>query len=457
MNSKFRVVSILFATIGVLLLSITAYSQNSASKDKRVNVSKAIDTTRIAEPLNGKVNTMYVESGPMLTKDGKRLYFSRHGDPKNIGGIKDQDIWFSEFDDETQSWLEATNIGAPLNNKGPNFICGVGWKGDSVLVGNVYAKNGKMSAGISISIKSGDVWSFPKAVYLPNDYNISDRVGYDLSSDRNTLIIAQEKEDSNGKLDLYAAFRDKKTKKEFAGTESINLGPIINSIGNESSPFLSYDGKTLFFSSDGHNGYGKEDIFMSKRLDNTWKNWSKPENLGPGINTPYDDSYFGFTPNSRYAYYSKGLASTNSDIYKIEMTYLFNDVEELLANLNEETSPLEIGAVHVIKNVFNDDKDVVNASAEKELEAIFNYLERYKTMTVLIRTHSNKHNSRNESFTLSNKRIETIKQYLISRGIEKSRLNYQGYGQDVLVNTKDPVLAKEIPGQVEFKFVNYGR
>lgn len=457
MSHKATLSSVIHGLFCMLLFSTATSAQTDSLAGNPINISKAINVSVIAEPLNDKVNSPFIESGPMLTKDGKRLYFSRHGHPKNTGGVNDQDIWYNEFDDATQSWTEAINLGPPLNNKGPNFICGVGWNGDTVLLGNVYGKSGKMSAGVSISMKTGDSWSFPEPVYLSNDYNFSEKVSFDLSHDRNSLVIAQQKDDSYGKLDLYVAFRDRTGKHTYSGTESINLGPVINSFGDETSPFLSYDGRTLFFSSEGHNGYGSFDIFMSRRLDETWTKWSKPENLGPGINTTFDDSHFGFTPTSRYAYYSRGLSSTNSDIYRVEMTYLFNDVKTLLEDLKEGDAPVEIGQTHVIKNVFEDNRKEIKKEAMNELQAIFNYLERYKTMTVLICAHSNEHKSRNESLTLSNERIAAIRDYLIKNGIDKSRLNYQGYGHDILVNTKDPLVKKDIASSVEFKFVNYGR
>lgn len=419
-----------------------------------INVAKNINIANISEPLKSTVNSDYVESGPMLTKDGKRLYFSRHGHPDNLGGNRDQDIWYSEFDEATQSWSQAINAGSPLNNAGPNFLCGVGWKGDTVLLGNVYSKKGKMSAGISLSIRTGGVWSFPVPVYVSNDYNLSDRVSYDLSSDRRTLVIAEQKVDSHGKLDLYVAFRKGKT---YTGTESINLGPVINSEGDETSPFLAYDGKTLYFSSDGHPGYGKLDIFVSKRLDDTWTNWSKPENLGSGINTPFDDSFFSFTPESRYAYYSKGLSETNSDIYRVDMTYLFKKMDTPIKDL--KANPAEVGQTQVVYNVFDDEMPDINEAAMPDIEYIVNFLKQYPNIVVLISAHSNKHDARSESFKLSNQRANKVMDYLIKSGIDRRRLNYQGLGQDIVANTDDQSTSKDsgskqsLASSVEFKFI----
>jgi OOP family OmpA-OmpF porin len=321
-----------------------------------------------------------------------------------------------------------------------------------LFLGNVYGKLGKMTSGLSYSVRNGDKWSFPTQIKLKNDYNLSAKGTFDLSHSRKRLLISEEKVDSHGKRDLYVAFRSP-GKNPYAKAEAINLGPDINTAGDEASPFLSEDGTILFFSSDGHKGYGMSDMFMSRRLDDSWTSWSKPENLGPRINTPFDDGQFVFTPHARFAYYSRGISPTRSDIYRIEVTYLFKPEKAVIA----ERSSNEIGQTHVVKNVFDDNKDAVKDQATAELDAIVDYLQRNKTMTVMVSTHSNLHKSRKESHTLSNHRITSMENYLTSKGIDKSRIHFRSYGQDVLMNTKSPELKQQIPGQVEFSFVNYGR
>ncbi|HTE30905.1 MAG TPA: hypothetical protein VK666_11070, partial [Chryseolinea sp.] len=151
-----------FAILLFVVCSQYAVGQQSDPlAGKSINIAPNINTSVIAEELNFLVNTPYKEFGPMPTKDGRRLYFSRQGFPENTGGVDDEDIWYCEFDDITQSWTKAVNMGEPLNNTGPNFITGIGRKGDTLLLGNIYGKKGKMKAGASISIRVGDLWSFP--------------------------------------------------------------------------------------------------------------------------------------------------------------------------------------------------------------------------------------------------------------------------------------------------------
>jgi outer membrane protein OmpA-like peptidoglycan-associated protein len=102
-------------------------------------------------------------------------------------------------------------------------------------------------------------------------------------------------------------------------TEPLNLGKVVNTAAEESAPFLAADDKTLYFSSNGFSGYGGSDIYVSKRLDDTWTNWSEPENLGAEINSPLEDLFFNIPANSEHAYYSRGVTETNTDIYRVKL------------------------------------------------------------------------------------------------------------------------------------------
>jgi hypothetical protein len=459
MKNRFKYFGVLTGImLSALLQEANAQDDNHLSENP-INVAEDIETAVVGQPLNGRINTESREFGPILTKDGKRLYFSRQRYEGNIGGKKDEDIWFSEFDHITQSWKEARNIGIPLNNKGPNFISGVGMDGDTLLLGNVYDKNGKMSAGLSISIRNGDEWSFPVPVYIENDYNLSGRTSFDLSTDRKALIIAQRKEDTRGGLDLYVSFRDQNSENPYAGMESINMGDVINSIGDETSPFLAYDNKTLYFSSKGHSGYGGYDIFMSKRLDDTWTNWSEPQNLGEGINSFYNDEYFGFTPKSRYAYYSRGITSDDIDIYRVDMTYLFKPSSKPLDQMDELIDQAQIGQSLVLDSVFQDDSHEIRASAIGSLQYVAAYMKKFKSYVILITAHSRKHDSSDLSHALSESRAVAVKDYLVSLGIENDRMDHQGLGQDIVVNMDNlPTLKsmkERVPTSVEFRLIGF--
>jgi len=279
----------------------------------------------LIEALDKNVNSEYSELNPLLSPDGKTLYFSRKNHPQNIGGVNDkEDIWYSQLD-SAGHWQLAQNMGREFNNSGPNFVNTIrsvtpDGKSAIMLLGNKYMNNGKMEAGVSISSNVNGQWTKPKALKIDNDYNYNEKANYFLTDNRQTLIMSVEREDSQGDRDLYVSFM----KSDSSWTEPKNLGDVVNTAGEETAPFLASDDKTLYFSSTGFSGYGGSDIYVSKRLDDTWTNWSEPENLGPEINSPLEDLFFNIPASSEYAYYSRGVSENNTDIFRVKLPIIKN-------------------------------------------------------------------------------------------------------------------------------------
>jgi len=276
----------------------------------------------VIEALDKNVNSQYSELNPLLSPDGKTLYFSRKNHPENIGGTADkEDIWYSQLD-SAGHWQLAKNMGRKFNNEGPNFINTIqavtpDGKSAIVLLGNRYLSNGKMQAGVSISSNVGGEWSRPVALNIKDDYNYNEKANFFLTNNRKTLILAVERDDTHGDRDLYVSFMN--GGRDSTWTAPLNLGEVVNTAGEESAPFLASDDKTLYFSSKGFSGYGGSDIYVTRRLDDTWTNWSEPENLGPEINSPLEDLFFNIPASSEYAYYSRGVTETNTDIFRIKL------------------------------------------------------------------------------------------------------------------------------------------
>ena len=280
----------------------------------------------VTEALDKNVNSEYSELNPLLSPDGKVLYFSRRNHPDNVGGVADkEDIWYSELGNDGK-WQLAKNMGTAFNNSGPNFVNTIqavtpDGKSAIMVLGNKYLPKGnsgevvKMVAGVSISSNVGGEWSDPVALNITNDYNYNEKANYFLTNNRRTMLLSVERDDSQGDRDLYVSFMQD----DSVWTEPLNLGKVINTASEESAPFLAADDKTLYFSSKGLSGYGGSDVYVSRRLDDTWTNWSEPENLGPEINSPQEDLFFNIPANSEYAYYSRGVSENNTDIFRVKL------------------------------------------------------------------------------------------------------------------------------------------
>lgn len=131
--------------------------------------------------------------------------------------------------------------------------------------------------------------------------------------DGKALLLAFSEKKNSDRDDLYVSFLN-----DGKWTEPKNLGKSINTDFSETTPFLAADGKTLYFSSDRPGGQGSQDIYMSKRLDNSWTNWRTPINLGGPINTEEYDAYYSLSAKGDYAYFLSSKASLGKkDIFRI--------------------------------------------------------------------------------------------------------------------------------------------
>ena len=256
------------------------------------------------------VNSQYDEQAPIVSPDGQKLYFSMSKHPENTGGTKDPgDIWISEID-SSGNWSVPVNAGLTLNNRQYNAIIGFADKGNTVYLTGHYLPGNKKakSKGISVSYFNNGNWTFPEPVDIPYFGNYSNEQSGCLSYDGNIMLHAIETYNTRGAEDIYVSFR----KTDGSWTDVQNLGSTVNTQFQEKTPFLSADNRTLIFSSNGLSGRGSMDLFMCRRLDDTWKNWSEPVNLGPPINTNGREMYYFVVPGSDEAIF---CSTQNSDGY----------------------------------------------------------------------------------------------------------------------------------------------
>ena len=277
------------------------------------------------------VNTKYLEARPLISGDGTKLFFVRRFFPGNIDGEKDfQDIYVSTYDSTSNTWSPAVNIGTTLNNKLRNAVASVNADGTEGIFFNTY--KGTKKAPLVRSRKTANGWSKPIPVPINKFVNTSEFADFHLDFRNNVLFSAIEGDQTQGEQDIYISFPN-----GFGGwKEPVNLGPVINTKRSEFSPFLGSDGRSLFFSSYGHNGLGGSDIYMSVRLDDSWLRWSEPVNLGPSINSAQEETYFSITDDFKYLYYTSNVANAaDRDIQRVRLPENFTAINgPVLVNLD---------------------------------------------------------------------------------------------------------------------------
>jgi outer membrane protein OmpA-like peptidoglycan-associated protein len=271
--------------------------------------------TNLPRNLGAAVNTNAAELNPQISADGKTLFFTRQDHPENLGLPSMQDIWISTLGSGGK-WTKAINPGPPLNNASHNSVFAISPDGNTLLLMGEYAPDGTMKVGISTSYKTATGWSNPEPVRIRDYYNLNEFVCFYLAAGDQHLLMAVERKEGEGKLDLYVSF------KEEDGVWSVpkSLGKTINTPEHEGYPCLASDMKTLYFCSRGHQGFGGFDIWMSRRLDETWTNWSVPKNLGPVINTADNELSLSITAEGKNAYLISSARSLGStDIFDFEL------------------------------------------------------------------------------------------------------------------------------------------
>ena len=254
------------------------------------------------------VNTSYDEQSPVISPDGKTLFLTVSNHPQNIGGIRDAgDIWFSRLIGD--QWSAPVHAGPVLNDRGYNAVAGISADGSQLFLQGHYDASGSVARtqGIALSRESGGGWSRPENISIPYFQNKSAILSGYISADKGVFVFSAETYGTYGVEDIYVCFNE-----DGRWTEPKNLGNKINTQFQEISPALSADGKTLYFSSNGRRGSGSFDVYQVTRLDDSWMNWSEPENMDRGMNTGGRELFFRPLPELGYAVYT---STTNSDGY----------------------------------------------------------------------------------------------------------------------------------------------
>jgi hypothetical protein len=263
-----------------------------------------------AEPerLPSAVNTDDEEIMPFLSPDGRTLFFSRVLHAGNIGGkFSGSDIWTS-FNDQG-IWRKVTNTQYQLNNKDNNAVIGISKDGRTIY--HMRSSSGKRLNGIYASKQQlKGSWASPELIPISGLDNHGFSSFY-VSPDFDVMFVSMQGKDTRGLEDIYVIVKNS------AGewSKPKNLGPTINTSGFEMSPFLSEDKRYLYFSSNGHQGFGDADIYVSERLYNSWETWSIPRNLGKTINSTAFDAYFTVYGDT-ISYFASNRSSKLSNIYK---------------------------------------------------------------------------------------------------------------------------------------------
>jgi outer membrane protein OmpA-like peptidoglycan-associated protein/Tol biopolymer transport system component len=296
---------------------------------KIMNCDFAINAIQNPVPFNPvdigpAINTADDEYWPTLTADEQTLIFTRQIKKNPAGrrlpGNLKEDFYISYRKDD--EWSVARNIGPPLNSELNEGAPSVTADGRLIFFTACNREGGLGSCDIYFAERLGNKWGEPFNMGSP--VNTSDWDAQpSISPDGKTLYFSSSRRGGRGKMDIWYTRQDEGGKWGIP----VNLGETINTEGNEMSPFIHLDNRTLYFSSDGHTGMGGYDLFVSRRDENG--NWGEPENLGYPLNTHFDE--IGLTVNARG---DKGYFASDRMGGEVKDIYTFD--------LHPDVRPLEV-------------------------------------------------------------------------------------------------------------------
>ncbi len=302
--------------------------------------------------LGPKINTRFPEYAPVISADETELIFTSKRNTTTGGGYDElndcyyEDVYISLR--QNGEWAEAKGIGANINTNDHDAAIGLSPDGQKLFVYKTQPGS-RLAGDIYVSDEEGDVWQKPVKLgsTVNTDYWESHAT---ISADEQTLYYTSDKPGGKGHKDIYVS------KRMPSGQWSVSedLSDKINTEFDEDGPFLHPDGKTLYFSSQGHKSMGGYDIFKTVYNEEK-REWSEPENVGYPLNTADDDLFIVWSADGSRAYFASIRSDTygEKDIYVAKRKDVSNFVVVLKGHVVDKDTKKPIAATITIQNLAN--------------------------------------------------------------------------------------------------------
>jgi outer membrane protein OmpA-like peptidoglycan-associated protein/Tol biopolymer transport system component len=370
-------------------------------------------------------------------------------------------VYFSRFEDG--QWTEPVNITSQIQSDGDQYVSSISYDGTQLFL----TKEDNFNSDIYTSSYLNEQWtkSMPLAKPVNSKYWESHA---SISKDGKTLFFTSNRRGGLGEMDIYRSVLNEEG--EWDNPE--NLGSVVNTALNEDTPFITEDGKSLFFSSQGHNSMGGYDIYVADIDDEG--NLTDPVNLGYPINTTDDDLFYYPWNNGQVAYLAllEPDGYGKEDIYKIttaaeeiteeiltdeidevekedltleKVTLEEEKIEEVVEEIAEEEEVIEEEEPAELKIIefelspvyFKFDSYELTEKGQVKLDKIASFLKNYTTIKAELQGHTDAKGPSEYNQRLSEKRASSVLNYLLNKGINVERLKTLGFGETrfIAINT----------------------
>jgi hypothetical protein len=333
------------------------YKQHPADKrevndleiDRLISISKRAEDMMThphkasLKNIGNAINTQFDEYVPLVSTDEKTMYFTSRR-PGGIGNKKDawgkyfEDVYCSEV--KNGMWQAPKNIGEPINSETHDACVAVSADLQQMIVYRTSPDG--LTGHLFHSEATLNGWG--EMVKFGEEINSESReFSATFNLENNVIYFSSDRLGGYGGRDLYRVVKLPNGK----WSKPWNLGPQINTAQDEDAPFLHVDGKSLYFSSKGHETMGEYDVFETKITSDG--KFTKPENLGYPINTVGDDIFFVLSPDGKHGYYSSlnehptEVGYESEDIYFIDMRYSESDLKVRKGSVSTEELNAPVG------------------------------------------------------------------------------------------------------------------
>lgn len=296
------------STTAIAFLGRYMDSEDNSAKTEAADLLEILQRQKLIfekvdmRPLPSYISSRNSDYGTVVSPDGNFLYFTSLRPTRN----EKENIWRSErLNTQWGRPRPVTELNTDKNESFGSFSM----DGELAYIFGNYER-GKIDGDIYLSALNNGRWGTPVNLESLNTSQVE--LHPTVFEDR-LLFFASSREGGFGGMDIYVS-----EKIGDQWQEPINLGPNVNTAGNEQTPFFDFDGRTLFFASNAHPGFGGYDLFKVVKIGEEWTDWSLPENLGLPINSINNDRYFYRIKDSNEAFVSTDRGSDGfENIYSL--------------------------------------------------------------------------------------------------------------------------------------------
>jgi len=344
--------------------------ENMSEKNKAIALKNILNCEFALKAINNPVpfdpvsvgdgiNTSDDEYWPSITADGRMLMFTRQyrsGNNQSASSQNQEDFYLSFLADS--SWQKAVNAGGPLNTRQNEGAQTISSAGDYIFFTACDRPGGLGSCDIYFSSFSEGTWSQPSNLKFPVNTS-SWESQPSINADGKMLFFSSSRSGGFGGKDIwYSVLTGQNT-----FSTPVNMGSVINTAGDEMSPFIHFDGRTLYFASDGRPGMGGFDIYMTRMNEDS--TWIEPQNMGYPINSFNDETGLVIESSGQKAYFSSIRDKANGkDIFYFNLyeTVRPNPVSYLKGKVFDTETGKMLKADYELINLSSDKIAVKNST-----------------------------------------------------------------------------------------------